>query len=100
MVAAGLGHGVMAAVLGRCLKDIRRPGTIRGRTGMPSTARSEIRGGRRAGRCVAAITKRAKRGVIGEGEHGVARFGFPRSFPSGSGSWEARKGHKSSTANA
>jgi hypothetical protein len=39
--AAGLGHGVVAAVLGRCAKDIRHPETVRGRTGMPSTARSE-----------------------------------------------------------
>jgi hypothetical protein len=31
----------VAAVLGRCPKDIRRPETVRGRTGMPSTARSE-----------------------------------------------------------
>jgi len=37
--AAGLGHGQVAAVLGRCLKDIRRPETVRGRTGMPSVAR-------------------------------------------------------------
>jgi len=28
------------AVLGRCPKDIRRPETVRGRTGMPSTTRS------------------------------------------------------------
>src|SRR5262249_37103483 len=39
--AAGLGHGVVAAVLGRCPEDIRRPQTVRGRAGMPSTARSE-----------------------------------------------------------
>ena len=38
---AGVGHGVTAAVFGRCPKDIRHPRTIRGRTGMPSTARSE-----------------------------------------------------------
>jgi hypothetical protein len=41
VTVAGLGHGVVAAVRGRCPKDIRRPETIRGRTGMPSTARSE-----------------------------------------------------------
>ena len=40
--AAGLMHGVVAAVLSRCPKDIRRPDTVRGRTGMPSTARSLI----------------------------------------------------------
>ena len=36
--AAGLRHGVVAAALGRCPKDIRCPETVRGRAGMPSVA--------------------------------------------------------------
>jgi hypothetical protein len=58
--AAGLGHGVVAAVLGRCLKGYQASGDYSRPCGHAlDRAIGKFRGGRRARRCAAAITKRA-----------------------------------------
>jgi hypothetical protein len=77
--AAGLGHGVAAAVLGRCLKDIRRSETIRGRAGKPSTAPSESCRRARPGIAMAAITKRASAASSARASIGPVFYTFGKS---------------------
>jgi len=77
--AVRVGHGVAAAVLGRCLKDIGRSETIRGRAGKPSTAPSESCRRARPGIAMAAITKRASAASSARASIGPVFYTFAKS---------------------